>query len=269
MKKEKDYLLGVNDFELDRLHFQHGVWKEVTDGFLSKLGVQKGWKVLDAGSGPGFVSFDIRKLIGDTGEITALEPSEIYLNHFKNYSIQNKWLNAKAVLGTAENAELPENYYDLVFSRWVIGFVPDPELFISKLVKTLKPGGIIALEDYAFHGLNLIPRGGAYEKLPQYVTEYWKISGGDLRIAERIPGIFKKLGLEQIVYKPNAIAGSSSSGIFKWHDLFISHHIPLMIEKSIMPADIGREILEDWNNHKKNPDSIFFSPLVLDMAAKK
>lgn len=269
MKSEKDYLLGVNDFELNRLHFQHGVWKKVTDGFLNKTGLQKGWKVLDAGSGPGFVSFDIRKLIGDTGEITALEPSEVYLDHFRNFASENEWKNAETILGTAESAALPENYFDMVFSRWVIGFVPDPVKFISSLAGSLKPGGIIALQDYAFHGLNLIPRGGAYDKLPPYVMEYWKTTGGDLQIAERIPKIFKELGLEQIIYEPHSLAGDPESGIFKWHDLFITHHIPQMVQKGIMPSDIAEEILNDWNAHKNNPDSIFFSPLVVDMAARK
>ena len=266
---EKDYLLGVNDYELNRLEFQHNVWKEVTDSFLDKLNIQRGWKVLDAGSGPGFVSFDIRELIGDEGGITALEPSQMYLDHFKRFADKSGWKNAKAINGTVETTSLPENYFDLIFSRWVIGFVPDPELFISKLARSLKPGGIIAIEDYAFHGLNLYPRGGDYEKLPPYVMEYWKSTGGDLRIAERIPAMFKKLGFEIEIYKPNSIAGNPGSGIFEWHHLFISQHIPLMVEKNIMPEETGNAILADWNNHRQNPDSIFFSPLVIDIAARK
>lgn len=269
MKNTKDYLLGVNDYELDRLHFQHGVWKGVTDNFFDKLNVKPGWKTLDVGSGPGFVSFDLRERIGDAGEITALEPSEMYLNHYKNYVKEKGWQNAKAISGTAETAELPENYYDLIFARWVIGFVPEPELFISKLARALKPGGILALQDYAFHGLNLYPAGGDYDKLAPYVSEYWKLTGGDLRIAERIPAMFKKLGLKLSVYKPNSIAGHPGSGIFEWHHLFITHHIPIMVEKNIMPEHTSKAILDDWNSHRANPDALFFSPLVVDMAAVK
>lgn len=269
MKEQDDYLLGVNDYELNRLHFQHSVWKEVTDSFLERLNVKPGWKALDAGSGPGFVSFDLREITGDTGEITALEPSEMYLNHYKNYVKEKGWLNAKAILGAVETTELPENYYDLIFSRWVIGFVPEPELFISKLTRALKPGGILALQDYAFHGLNLYPAGGSYDKLAPYVSEYWKLTGGDLRIAERIPEMFKNNGFKLSVYKPNSIAGSPGSGIFEWHHLFITHHIPVMIEKNIMPEHIGKEILDDWNKHRANPESIFFSPLAVDIAGVK
>ncbi|HZV12664.1 MAG TPA: SAM-dependent methyltransferase, partial [Candidatus Kapabacteria bacterium] len=72
---DKEYLLGINQTELERLQFQHGVWKKVTGGFLDRLGVQKGWKCLDAGAGPGFVSLDILERIGSNGEITLVEPS--------------------------------------------------------------------------------------------------------------------------------------------------------------------------------------------------
>jgi ubiquinone/menaquinone biosynthesis C-methylase UbiE len=265
----KDYLLGVNDFELGRLEFQHGVWKEITDSFFNRLNVREGWKVLDAGSGPGFVAFDLRERVGTQGQVTALEPSELYLNHFKNYSKEQGWKNTKAVSGTAETAGLPENYYDLIFSRWVIGFVPDPELFIKSLMRALKPGGIIALQDYAFHGLFLYPRGGDYEKLSPAVEEYWKSTGGDLRIATRIPDIYKKLGLQLLEYRPNSLAGNPDSGVFEWHHVFITHHIPLMVEQNIITEETGKAILADWNSHKENPDSIFFSPLVVDMAAVK
>lgn len=267
--KNTDYLLGANDYELNRLHFQHMVWKEITDDFFDKMNVQKGWKILDVGAGPGFVAFDLMERVGTEGEITALEPSEFFLDHFKRYSEEKGWKNTKAIHGDAETAKLPENYYDVIFARWVIGFVPDPELFISKLMKALKPGGIIALQDYAFDRLLLYPQGGDYDKLSPYAEAYWKYNGGDLKIAVRIPSIFKKLGLKLEMYHPNSLAGSPESTIFAWHHEFITHHIPLMVEKGIMPEDIGKAILADWNAHRANPDAVYFSPMVVDMAGVK
>src|SRR5437016_3137971 len=174
MTKEKDYVLGINDYELERLRFQHGVWKKVTDAFFDRLNVEKGWKVLDVGSGPGFVAMDLMERIGDSGELTALEPSEMYLNYFKEFSLKQGWKNVKFVRGTAENSTLPDNYFDLIFARWVIGFVADAELFVNTLKKYLKPGGIIAFQDYAFEGLYLYPRSRKYENLGPAAEQYWK-----------------------------------------------------------------------------------------------
>jgi ubiquinone/menaquinone biosynthesis C-methylase UbiE len=265
----KDYILGVNEYELKRLGFQHGVWKEITDAFLDKIGIRQGWKVLDAGSGPGFVTAELLNKVGTYGEVTALEPSEMYLDHFRNMCKKQGSKNTKFVLGKVEDAVLPENYYDLIYARWVIGFVPDPEQFISKLKKALAPGGIMAFQDYAFHGLFLYPRGGAYENLSPAVEAYWKYTGGDLAIAARIPFIFKKLGIELLDYQPTSLAGGPECGVFQWHHSFITHHVPLMVEKGIISETTGAAILKDWNEHMKNPDSIFFSPIVVNVSGRK
>src|SRR4030095_1156485 len=206
-KKQDDYILGVNDYELDRLRFQHGVWKVTTDGFFDKIGVKKGWKVLDAGAGPGFVSFDLLERVGTTGEVTALEPSEMYLQYFKKECEKNDFENTKAILGSAEEAELPENYYDLIFARWVIAFVPNPDLFLNKLMKSLAPGGIIAFMDYAYDRLTLYPRGGAFENMAETVREYWRHGGGDPYIGAKLPKMFKDRNIELIEYQPVGLAG--------------------------------------------------------------
>ncbi|HEY3249744.1 MAG TPA: class I SAM-dependent methyltransferase, partial [Ignavibacteria bacterium] len=74
--KSKDYLLGINQYELERLGLQHSVWKDVTNSLFDRLMVRKGQKILDVGSGPGFVAKDLAERVGETGEVTVLEPSE-------------------------------------------------------------------------------------------------------------------------------------------------------------------------------------------------
>jgi len=37
----EEYILGINQEELERLRFQHGVWKDVTDDFFDRIGIKK------------------------------------------------------------------------------------------------------------------------------------------------------------------------------------------------------------------------------------
>lgn len=269
MTKEKDYVLGINDYELERLRFQHGVWKEVTDNFFDRLKIKQGWKILDVGAGPGFATMDLRKLAGDSGEITALEPSEMYLDYLKNECSVNNISNIKFVSGSVETAELPENYFNLVFVRWVIGFVPEPEMFIKKLTASLAKGGIIAIQDYSYEGLALYPRGGAFEKAADAVRAYWRHGGGDPYIAVRLPKMFKDNNLELIDYKPNCLAGNPSSGVYEWAHRFFSVHAQQMADIGVISQEDSDALLEDWLEHRKNPDALFFSPTVVDAAGKK
>ena len=266
MTQSAEYLLGINETELDRLRFQHSVWGPVTQEFFDRLNVQQGWKCLDVGAGPGFVSMDLRERVGEKGEITALEPSELYLNWFRDEVRKNGWKNLNFIQGTAEEAELPSRYYDLVFCRWVIGFVRDAEKFLTRLFGTLRPGGIIALQDYAYEGLSLYPRGGAFERMPDAVRAYWRSGGGDPYVATKIPPIFRKYGLRLIDYTPNCRAGGPDSGVMEWANRFFSTHTQSMVDKGIISQQEGDAMLADWNAHRRDPDTLFFSPIVVDVA---
>jgi SAM-dependent methyltransferase len=264
--KQPDYLLGVNQTELDRLRFQHGVWKGVTDKFFDRINVQRGWKCLDVGSGPGFVAMDLRERVGDQGEITALEPSEFYLHWFKNDATAKGWKNIKFLHGTAESAPLPRGYYDFIFVRWVIGFVPDPEKFLIPLFAALRPGGIIAFEDYIYEGLSLYPRGGAFEGMPDAVRAYWRSGGGDPYIAAKLPSILKRHGLRLIDFTPNVLSGGPESGAMEWAHRFFSTHIQVMVDKNVISQQQGDAMLKDWLEHRSHPETIFVSPMVFDVA---
>ena len=207
MSTEKEYLLGTNNEELERLRFQHGVWRSVTDGFLDRLHVGKGWNCLDVGAGPGFVTMDLRERVGESGAITALEPSELYVQYLRNEKEKKGWSNITSLLGTVESANLPADAYDLIFIRWVINFLPDREKFLAKLLLSLKPGGIIAIQDYWYEGLSLYPKGTSFERMADIVRAYYRAGGGDPYATGMIPSFFKNHRISLIEFSPHQLAG--------------------------------------------------------------
>jgi len=266
---ESEYILGISQEELERLRFQHGVWKNVTEKFFDRIGVAKRWNCLDVGAGPGFVSMDLRERVGESGSVTALEPAQYYLDYFKDEAQKLGWKNIHFIRGTAETAKLPHEEYDFIFVRWVIGFVPDPEQFILNLLPSLKKGGVIAIQDYLYSGLGLYPKGGAFDNALDVVIKHWAAGGGDAFIAAKIPTIFRKHGLELIDYSPQCLAGGPNSNVIEWAHKFFTRHMHLMVASGATTKEMGDAMLEDWYAHRKNPDTIFCSPIVVDMAGRK
>jgi len=260
------YLLGVNQEELERLQFQHSVWGPVTEKFFGRLNVGKGWRCLDVGAGPGFVSVDLRELVGETGEVTALDPSEFYLDRLRKQASDRRWANVKCIQGTAESTALPSRYYDLIFVRWVIAFVPDAEKFLAPLFSALRIGGVIAIQDYYYEGLSLFPRGGIWDTMPDIVRAYYRSGGGDAYVIGKIPSIFRKHGIKLSDLTPTCLSGGPASGAMEWAHRFFSLHIPLMAERGIVSGEQAGTLMADWNAHRQNPDTLFFSPLVVDVA---
>ena len=269
MKSSDEYLLGVNQKELDRLRHQHMTWKEVTDAFLDRIGVTAGWRCLDAGSGPGFVSADLRERIGEGGELTSLEQAGYYLEWIRAEAKKKNWDNVTLVEGPVEEVELPDETFDLIILRWVGSFAKDPAAFLQKLVPALRSGGVIAIQDYYYEGLSLYPHGGAFDRIAGYARAYYESAGGDLYVTAKVPGILRELGLTVSDFKPNQLAGGPESHVMEWGHQYFTVHIPIMAEKGLMTSGERDALVADWLEHRKDPDALYFSPSVVDVAARK
>jgi SAM-dependent methyltransferase len=198
--------------------------------------------------------------------VTVLEPSSYYLQWFQEESARRGWRNTRVIEGTTESAAIPEAAYDLIFSRWVIGFVPSPERFLAPLFRALRPGGVIALQDYVYEGLSLFPRGGAFDRMAEVVRAYWRWGGGDPYVGAKVPAIFRDHGIRLSDYAPHCLAGSNTSDVFEWAHRFFSVHIDIMVERKVLSPEEGRAMLADWNAHRENPETIFVTPIVMDIA---
>jgi len=272
MSNQNPYLLGINQKELERLQFQHKVWAEVTNGFLDRLDIQKGWKCLDAGAGPGFASMDLLKRVGEEGEVTLVEPSKLYLQHFDNQLKSNeelKSMNYQLLNGTVETVVLPEAHYDFIFVRWVIAFVKEPEVFLQHLLKALKPNGIIAIQDYYYEGLSLFPKGGAFEGVTDAVREYYYSVGGNPYITGEIPAWFRKYGIDLVDYTPTARVGGNQSDLMLWGETFLVPHLQIMADRGIVSQTDCSAMIADWEAHRANPDALFFAPTLMSVGGRK
>jgi len=269
MGESKEYILGTNQTELERLGFQHKVWKKITDSFFDRINIQKGWKCLDVGAGPGFVSMELIEQVGQSGEVTALEPSGLFLNYFKEQCAEKDIKNVKFISGNLEDNILEDEHYDLIFLRWVIDFVPEPEKFLLKLISSLKTGGVIAIEDYNYDGISLFPKGGAFDNVTETVRKYWRAGGGDPFFVSKIPFIFKKNNIDLIDFSPQCLAGDLESDVYEWADRFFTVHFQIMADHKVISQKEADEMLADWNAHKNIPETFFFSPIVVDIVGKK
>jgi SAM-dependent methyltransferase len=263
------YPLGTSDSELERLAFQHEVWGPVTRRFLERIGVARGARVLDLGCGPGLVSFDLARIVGEEGEVLALDESPRWIAHVEREAASKGIRNLRAVRLRVEEAELPAGRFDFVFARWVLSFVPDPAAVIRRVARALKPGGILAVEDYNHEGVSLFPESPGFRAVVRATRALYAKAGGDAWVAARAPAIFRAAGLELHSIVPNVLCGGPESGPFRWAGLFFPPFSASMEEQGLLGADERQAFLEEWAARERDPDAMFFSPIVVDAAARK
>ena len=73
---ETPYLLGTHSEELERLRFQHKLWRPIAQTAWKHAGLQAGQSVLDLGAGPGFAAADLADVVSAQVRVLGLERSE-------------------------------------------------------------------------------------------------------------------------------------------------------------------------------------------------
>ena len=88
--KERDYVLGTHEEELERLGVQHQAWRPVVLDCWKQVGITVGSKVLDVGAGPGYATVDLAEIVGPRGRVVAVERSGNFVEAIKN-SARKGW----------------------------------------------------------------------------------------------------------------------------------------------------------------------------------
>lgn len=263
------YVLGTSDHELARLSFQQEVWGGVTERFLDHLRLGRDARVLDLGCGPGFVLESLHARLGNAGHLTALDESPKWMAHVARLSGERGWTNVHLVQKKIQDAEFAASSFDLIFARWVLSFLPEPGAIVARLARALRPGGVLAVQDYNHEGVSLFPESEGFRAVVRGTRALYASKGGDTWIAGRLPGLVRAAGLELFTFTPHVLTGGPTSPAFRWADAFFPHHSSGMVEAGVITADERERFLAEWAAAKANPDAVFFSPMVVDVAARK
>ena len=76
---DQPYVLGTHGEELERLRFQHELWRPLAEAAWERADLRAGERVLDLGAGPGFAAMDLARRVGPQGQVLALEHSPAYV----------------------------------------------------------------------------------------------------------------------------------------------------------------------------------------------
>ena len=269
-----EYVLGTNDVELARLTLQQEVWGHVTEAFLDRLAVPAGAVVLDVGCGPGMLLDTLSRRVGPRGRVDALDESTVWRAHLEAGERARPRGNVRLVLGRvgpeiAAEPPLVDGSYDLVLARWVLSFLPRPGEVVARLARLLEPGGVLAFQDYNHEGISLFPESEGFRAVVRATRARWASRGGDMWVAARLPAMLRAAGLSLVDHTPTVLAGGPSSGVFRWADSFFPVHAANMVRAGLLTEAERERFLAEWAARLADPDATFFSPILLDVAARR
>jgi len=149
MKKKKLLMLGL--VCAAAAVFAVGVRGDAAEE-VKRLAELMGWKpgtvVADIGAGDGKYTFAAVARVGAAGKVFATEIDPKKLGELKSEVVKRKLGNVVVVESKEAETNLPTACCDAIFLRHVYHHLTKPAEFDASLVRSLKPGGRLAIIDF-------------------------------------------------------------------------------------------------------------------------
>lgn len=261
------YLLGDSRREAARLRAQSRLWDPVSAALFDRVGVRPGWKVLEIGPGQGSLHLDLRRRV--KGPVDWVERSSVFASKLRALCDRDGRGPGRSWVCDLRDAALPRGHYDLVFARWVFLFLPEPEAHLRQLATALRPGGILAIEDYHRETMSLVPRPPEWSDFAAADKAFFASEGGDASIGGRLPGMYRKAGLEVVEVAPTIRTGRPGSAAWDWMTgYFLGVMDRLARFRPFSPAKAAR-LRRRWIAAGRERASLLIAPAVLDVVGRK
>ena len=126
-------------------HLLSGNGKIHSDIAYADFDIQLGDKVLDIGCGFGETALEIAQMVGPTGEVVGIDCTDSFLDIANDERDAAGAGNVRYEVGDAQVCNLPEEYFDVAYSRFGVMFFQSAVRALRNANHALKPGGKVCL----------------------------------------------------------------------------------------------------------------------------
>ncbi|MCI0390791.1 MAG: methyltransferase domain-containing protein [Acidobacteria bacterium] len=141
-----EYVLATGKAAANRLRILHSLYGPGARRVLLQAGIQPGMRVADLGCGVGMVTTLLAELVGPTGQVVGVDFSGAQIAQARELLPPGN-SNISFVEASATDTGLPHESFDLVYSRFLLIHLTEPEQSLREMHKLLKADGILVCED--------------------------------------------------------------------------------------------------------------------------
>lgn len=163
---------------------------------LDSTGLAPGWRCLEVGGGGGGIARWLAGRVGPAGTVLCTDIDTRLIERSRGIAPPNLEVIRHDIASDA----LPPESFDLGHARLVLIHVLEREVALERMVKALKPGGWLVIEDY--DPASVVANADVNEfETPLATSEalrHYLTRNQDGFFARRLHGRFRSLGLEQV-----------------------------------------------------------------------
>jgi len=191
------YVIAHGEAGRARLRVLAEVMTAGSEDLFRRVGISPGTECLDVGCGGGDVSVLLARHVGPSGRVVGIDLDPKTLAAARS---EAKTLDLPQLSYRQGNVfDLPdEASFDVVYARFLLTPLAEPQKAIDRMRASLRPGGLVLLEDIDFSGHFAYPACPAFEDYQRLYVATVRKAGGDPNIGQRLPLLLKAAELEEV-----------------------------------------------------------------------
>jgi 2-polyprenyl-3-methyl-5-hydroxy-6-metoxy-1,4-benzoquinol methylase len=227
--------------EADRLRLMSNLLDPSSESHLLRTGITNGWRCLEIGAGNGSLSQWLAQRVGPAGHVIA---SDINTDLMGGISSGNLEVRKFDVV----HDEPPDAPFDLVAIRALLHHLPERRTIVSKMVRWLKPGGFIFVQEPDFYPTWTVEPASQKHFWEQFI--HWAASHQiDYYVGRNIPAWLQQEGLLDIRSEGHAILYNGGSQFAEWWDCGIRE----IADKLQSEGGVSQETLDELFGYYRDP----------------
>jgi len=209
------YVHGTSPEEQRRLDTLNGLLNESS---LRELGLKGGERIVDFGSGLGQLTRAMARAAGSSGSAVGIERSREQLDAARRLH-QEADDKARVEFREGDVSDPPlqaEEWgaFDVAHARFILEHVPDPLGVVRVMVRAVRPGGRVVLEDEDHDILRLWPEPPGVEAVWRAYIETYPRAGNDPYVGRKLVALLHEAGAQPTRSTLIWFGGSAGMSIF-------------------------------------------------------
>ena len=170
-----------------------------TEALFDRVGIATDARCLDVGCGGGDVTVALARRAPD-GHVLGTDLDDVQLDLARSEAeaagLGNVAYRVADVMTPPGDDDI--GAYDVIFVRFLLTHLPDPEAAVANITAQLAPGGTLIVEDVDFRGHFCDPDVPSFWRFVDWYTRAVQARGCDPNIGARLPGMLRRAGLSDV-----------------------------------------------------------------------
>jgi ubiquinone/menaquinone biosynthesis C-methylase UbiE len=112
-----------------------------------RFGIAEGMTVVDYGCGPGRYTVNFAALVGERGQVYALDIHDLAIETVRKRTARRHLRNVQPILIEGYNSTLPDETADVVCAIDMFFIIKSPSEFLAEIKRIVKRNGILVIDD--------------------------------------------------------------------------------------------------------------------------